>query len=134
MRMDCIADPEWLKEARIGEHNPESIEYGISSITFCSRRPFNSTRLNELVGFMKMRSASSSSSSSSPSSALRGSVTEAGRRAALRVVRAKGVIWIGSQQSHWFQGQASLAGPHFLVNFDSPWIAATHVGDAPSVS
>ena len=26
--------PEWLKEARIGEHVPESIEYGISSFTF----------------------------------------------------------------------------------------------------
>ena len=31
--------PEWLKEARVGEHTPESIEYGISSFTFNSRRP-----------------------------------------------------------------------------------------------
>ena len=26
--------PNWLREARVGEHMPESIEYGISSMIF----------------------------------------------------------------------------------------------------
>ena len=47
--------PEWLKEARIGEHVPESIEYGISSFTFSSNRPFNVIRLEELTTVMEKR-------------------------------------------------------------------------------
>ena len=117
--------PEWLKEARVGEHTPESVEYGISSITFRSRRPFHSGRFRDLTGIMetrtelvahlddgrggrgertmKRRKASSNSSS----------VTEGGRRAALQVVRAKGLVWIASQRSHWLQGMASWQ-PAFL--------------------
>ena len=60
-------------------------------------------------------SSSSSSSSKFVSAA----------RAALRVVRAKGVVWLGDQQSHWLQGTASLAGPHFSIGFETPW-AASH--------
>ena len=47
--------PHWLKEARIGEHVPESIEYGISSMTFRSRRPFNVKRFDELTTLMETR-------------------------------------------------------------------------------
>ena len=36
--------PEWLKEARIGEHMPETEEFGISSIVFKSRRPLSPKR------------------------------------------------------------------------------------------
>ena len=47
--------PEWLKEARVGEHVPESIEYGISSFTHRSRRPFHPERLRELAAAMESR-------------------------------------------------------------------------------
>ena len=45
--------PEWLKEARVGDHTPESIEYGISSFVFRSRRPFNARRFGELMAVME---------------------------------------------------------------------------------
>ena len=48
--------PDWLKEARVGEHNPETVEYGISSITFRSHRPFNMQRFDELKTAMEKRS------------------------------------------------------------------------------
>ena len=38
--------PDWLKEARIGEHTPETEEFGISSIVFKSRRPLSPKKLN----------------------------------------------------------------------------------------
>ena len=47
--------PGWLVEARVGEHTPETVEYGISSITFRSRRPFNMQRFNELKTAMEKR-------------------------------------------------------------------------------
>ena len=40
-----------------------------------------------------------------------------------RVVRAKGLVWLSTQQSHWQQGMASLAGRRFQVAFGNPWAA-----------
>jgi G3E family GTPase len=132
--------PNWLKEARIGEHNPESVEYGISSITFRSHRPFNAVRFGELTKVMRTRvdlarrekeaervgrGGRGGASSASPAKKHNGSVTKAGRMAALRVVRSKGLVWIATQQGHWMEGKASLAGPHFNLGFTAPWSAAT---------
>ena len=58
-------------------------------------------------------------------------MTEAGRRAALRVVRSKGLIWLTKQDSHYQQGKASLAGRSFSITYHVPWSAAT---DASMVS
>ena len=40
---------QWLKEARHGEHNPESEEYGIRGFTFKARKPFHPERLADLL-------------------------------------------------------------------------------------
>jgi G3E family GTPase/tetratricopeptide (TPR) repeat protein len=146
--------PEWLKEARVGEHTPESVEYGISSITFRSRRPFNVQRFEELTAVMETRAElvptattptaegdaaapapapapsspsmppppSSSAAALPPSS--KTTVSDAARRAALRVVRAKGLVWIANSESHWKEGTASLAGRSFVVTYNTPWAAA----------
>merc|ERR1711871_392954 len=51
-------------------------------------------------------------------------LSEEGRQAALRAVRAKGLIWIANQQGHFQQGMASLAGRDFTVSFTQPWTAS----------
>ena len=146
--------PDWLKEARIGEHTPESVEYGISSIIFRSRRPFNTSRFGELSILFETRFALveqqqkaeeaeqktaaaanyGSQPQQSPPPPRSAWLTEEGRRAALRVVRAKGMIWAANQQSHWLQGVASLAGPHFNISFDAPWQASLFDGNSDSGS
>ena len=40
---------KWLKEARIGEHVPETVEYGIHSFTYRSKRSFHPMRLYEVL-------------------------------------------------------------------------------------
>ncbi|KAA0172506.1 hypothetical protein FNF27_05981 [Cafeteria roenbergensis] len=52
----------WLKEAR-GEHVPETVEYGISSFVFRSKRPFHPGRLGLLL---ESRAFSSGTSSQAP--------------------------------------------------------------------
>jgi G3E family GTPase len=134
--------PDWLKEARVGEHTPENIEYGISSFAFRSRRPFNVQRFAELTAIMETRAelrvlepepaaGTKTEKNEDATPPPPSSVTEAGRRAALRVVRSKGLVWLAKQESHWQQGKASLAGRSFSIAFDAPWGATV---DASMVS
>jgi G3E family GTPase len=124
--------PDWLKEARIGEHTPETVEYGISSITFRSRRPFNPTRFDQLSEIMETRAELIKQSQQETQVMEDGRpflprpswLAEAGHRAALRVVRAKGLVWMANymdQLGHWQQGMASLAGRHCRVTYDKAW-------------
>jgi G3E family GTPase len=126
--------PGWLKEARIGEHTPETVEYGISSIVFRSRRPFNPTRFDQLAEIMETRAELIPQQSQLAKQVRDGTpcrpppswLTEEGYRAALRVVRAKGLVWMANymdQLGHWLQGMASLAGRHCNVTFEKPWSA-----------
>ena len=124
--------PDWLKEARVGEHSPETIEYGISSITFRSRRPFNVQRFDELTVAMekgtrliKRDSDEEEKKKEEEDSLLpTTSVSEASHRAAQCVIRSKGLVWLANQQSHWQQGTASLAGRRFTFSYGVPWSAA----------
>jgi G3E family GTPase len=126
--------PNWLKEARIGEHTPETVEYGISSITFRSRRPFNPTRFDQLTEIMETRAElvpGQARDDGRPSLPRPSWMTEAGHRAALRVVRAKGLVWLANYMDrlgHWQQGMASLAGNRCIVTYDKPWSASVPVG------
>jgi G3E family GTPase len=131
--------PGWLQEARVGDHTPESAEYGISSITFRSRLPFNASRFRELTTIMETMETMETRAEllvtaepeveGQPKEAGRrlsrsSTVTEGGLCAALRVVRAKGLVWVASQQSHCYMGMASLAGRRFDVTYGAMWHAA----------
>ena len=39
----------WLQEARVGEHTPETEEYGISSFTYRALKPFHPKRFNQVL-------------------------------------------------------------------------------------
>ena len=102
--------PEWLKEARTGEHVPESDEYGISSFIFRSSRPLDSSRFKELTAAME---------------------TRGGEHVAQRVIRTKGLVWLATRRSHWQMGMASLAGSSFSIHFGGLWDAALASGIGP---
>ena len=94
-------NPEWLQTARIGEHVPESVEYGISSFTFRSYKPFHPIRLYELCQLIMIRSESS------PLNCL---------------VRAKGFAWLCNRPQQ--QGIFSLAGTMTSITAGAPWWSA----------
>ena len=110
---EAARHPGWLKEARVGEHVSESLEYGVSSFVFASRRPLEARRLV----------AALHSFTRDGLECLEGyAKAEAGGR----ILRAKGKVWLAHPQSHVSQGQASLAGRRFTMEFGNPWAAAIH--------
>jgi len=127
----CQAEklPKWLKEARVGEHVPESVEYGISSITFRSRLPFHMLRFRTLASLMEAhaelvpKEAGSNDISQSTSKELPEWLTPEGSKAAQHVIRSKGLVWVANTEGHSLQASASLAGNKFAMNFDAPWFA-----------
>lgn len=91
-------NPQWLAEAREGEHKPESVEYGISSFIFRSRRPFHPERLRAAMAEASARQ---------------------GPLACL--VRLKGIAWLSCRNDQ--QSNAALAGVSFTVREGAPWWA-----------
>ena len=76
---------EWLKEARVGEHVPETVEYGIHSFTFRATRPMHPQRLHDAFDRMSRREP--------PFDTL---------------LRAKGFAWLATQ--YHIQAVFALAG------------------------
>jgi len=113
--------PEWLKEARIGEHTAETEEYGISSIVFKSHRPLSPKKLNAALNGLTRNGL------------IGENLPKISRTTGTNVVRAKGVVWLASERSHWMRGEASLAGRRLAIQLVAPWGAAlreAHPADA----
>lgn len=90
----------WLKEARIGEHTPETLEYGISSFTYRARKPFWPHKLDLVLEEMLNKAPPFDRSI---------------------VLRSKGIVWLASFTG--IQGEFSLAGNHFNLLPGNPWWA-----------
>ena len=114
----AAAHPDWLKEARVGEHVSESLEYGISSFAFKSRRPLDPTRLLRVLH---------AHTRDGLECVVRPDLfpERDGPAPAGRVVRAKGLVWLAVAQNHAQEGLASLAGRYFTIELGKPWAAAT---------
>ena len=45
---EAVENDRWLKEARIGEHTPETVEYGITLFTYRALKPLYPQKLDNL--------------------------------------------------------------------------------------
>jgi G3E family GTPase len=97
----------WLQEARIGEHTPETEEYGISSFAFRALRPFHPGRLHDTFEAMVAQKAPHEN-----------------------VLRAKGFIWLANRPQ--LQGKYSFAGKHYALVPGNPWWAEIDKLDWPA--
>lgn len=91
----------WLREARVGEHKPETEEYGIGSFTFRANRPFLPHKLNEMLEAMLDRVSPPFDASV--------------------VLRAKGFLWLANCPLR--KANFSLAGEHLSLLPGNPWWA-----------
>lgn len=96
----------WLQEERIGEHTPETEEYGISSFTFRAARPFHPQRLWETLGAMSRHEPPFET-----------------------ILRCKGFVWLATRPE--LQGDFSLAGNHYMLLPGNPWWATIDKNDWP---
>ena len=88
----------WLKEARTGEHKPESEEYGVGSFIFKSRKPFHPQKLWDAMRAIETKTEPYN-----------------------KVVRAKGMSWLCTR--HYQGGVLSFAGRMAEVTPGPPWWA-----------
>jgi G3E family GTPase len=99
--------PEWLKEARIGEHKPESVEFGISNFTFRAIRPFHPERLAALMSEVETKTGDLSC-----------------------ILRMKGFSWCANHMEQ--QGVMAFAGRCFRISPGAPWWAMLAREDWPA--
>jgi G3E family GTPase len=92
--------PGWLKEIR-GEHKPETLEYGIGSFVYRSRRPFHPVKLYKLFEDAKGEK----------------------KCAYANVMRGKGFIWIASR--HLWSAEWEKVGDIYTVEQGSDWYCLT---------
>jgi G3E family GTPase len=97
---DAEKHDKWLKEARIGEHKPETLEYGIQSFTYRAIKPFFPHKLNTILKAMVEQTVPFDENI---------------------ILRAKGFIWLANFPQ--IQGDLSLAGHQYLLNPGNPWWA-----------
>jgi len=95
--------PGWLKEVR-GEHVPETVEYGISSIIYRRRIPFHPKRLFDMIENEKLKNL---------------------------VVRSKGVSWVANKHENTIQW--SSAGDFYNLEEGEKWFASVEEKDWGSV-
>lgn len=91
----------WLQEARIGEHTPETEEYGIGSFTYRARKPFLPHKLESVLEELLEKESPPFDSSI--------------------ILRAKGFVWLANCPQ--LQGDFSLAGNHYSLLPGNPWWA-----------
>lgn len=133
--MQAEENPDWLKEARHGEHKPESVEYAISSFTFRSRLPFHPSKLHAALN-RATASLNSGAGFGSGTSAAGGGPGRAGRsddplEALECIVRAKGIAYVATAGGWNMQATLSLAGSRTYVIPGSPWWANLDRDDWP---
>ncbi|KAJ1461678.1 CobW/HypB/UreG, nucleotide-binding domain-containing protein [Pelagophyceae sp. CCMP2097] len=106
------AHPQWLAEARHGEHTPESVEYGVTGFTFKARRPFHATRLRDALDRTQRTATPRVSGAAAADDAL------------AQIVRSKGVVYLATPGGRERQGALSLAGRVGAVTPGSTWWAS----------
>jgi hypothetical protein len=125
--MQAEENPGWLKEARHGEHTPESVEYAISSFTFRARRPFDPSKLHAALN----RATASLNRGAGFGSGLSAAAVERGMVGGLAdplealesIVRVKGIAYVATAGGWNMQATLSLAGSCTYVIPGSPWWA-----------
>lgn len=99
-------NPKWLAEARTGEHTPESVEYGISSFIFRSKRPFNPEKFCELLNHACQKNGPLHS-----------------------LLRLKGIAWFADNNDS--QMLPVFAGVHLELRPGQPWWATVSKSEWP---
>jgi G3E family GTPase len=106
---DAGRHENWLQEARVGEHTPETEEYGIGSFIYRARKPLYPHKFHKVLQRMLDQSAEPFQT--------------------CKMLRAKGFVWLAS--CHELQGDFSLAGNQLSLLPGHPWWAEIDRSDWP---
>ena len=109
----------WLQEARIGEHKPETEEYGIGSFTYRSLKPFHPVKLYNALEMMVSNLKTKKTIN----------VDEDNVESQSIILRAKGFVWIANRPH--VQGDFSLAGSNYTLLPGNPWWAVIEKSEWP---
>eukprot|EP00929_Paragymnodinium_shiwhaense_P122970 TRINITY_DN9632_c0_g1_i2.p1 TRINITY_DN9632_c0_g1~~TRINITY_DN9632_c0_g1_i2.p1 ORF type:complete len:605 (-),score=140.18 TRINITY_DN9632_c0_g1_i2:512-2326(-) len=109
---DASASAGWKEELAKTEHTPETEEYGISSVIFRSRRPFNPQRLRDITDGFGMVDILGDGKSDAKSK----------NKPFYGVIRSKGQIWLANCCG--FAMDWHSVGPSWALNASHPFEAA----------